>query len=217
MINAPCTTIKIKINHPTVCATKSNWITLSWCTLSNSTTNFQSALQLERVVLTRQGTLLLTWLDPSGTLAQLRSALKITFPGASSRQPNIIHTSLLRIVAAPCSGGDAQHNKVHRQAAGHQQQQAQKQPLATSEDGAKDGSSGGNGSGVIIHNGSIATAGDTGQLPAAAVRAIGAACKQLSCRLRGLCVPVGVLHWVVEKQFSTVSGHKMTISLQDYR
>lgn len=53
--------------------------------------------------MTRSGTLLLTWLDVGGEVARLRAALSATFPGGSTRQANIVHTSLLRIVAVPAA------------------------------------------------------------------------------------------------------------------
>ncbi|KAI8469452.1 MAG: hypothetical protein J3K34DRAFT_522119 [Monoraphidium minutum] len=55
-------------------------------------------LELERVVLARSGTLLLTWSDPGGTAAALRDRLRDRFPGASAKQPFTVHTSLWRLV-----------------------------------------------------------------------------------------------------------------------
>ncbi|GFH19403.1 uncharacterized protein HaLaN_16345 [Haematococcus lacustris] len=58
----------------------------------------QPLLQLDRVVLARTGTLLMTWRDETGAVTGLRQALRRTFPGACAKQANIIHTSLLRIL-----------------------------------------------------------------------------------------------------------------------
>jgi hypothetical protein len=52
-------------------------------------------------MMTRSGTLLFSWTDPSGQVARLRNHLRVTFKGASSKQSNIIHTSLLRVVTLP--------------------------------------------------------------------------------------------------------------------
>ena len=46
-----------------------------------------------------QGTLLITWVDPSGKVAELRQRLRGAFPGACTRQAAIIHTSLLRVIS----------------------------------------------------------------------------------------------------------------------
>jgi hypothetical protein len=71
--------------------------------------------QLERVVFARSGTLLLTWTDVGssgrgggdsssidssggGGLLALRKRLRAAFPGASLRQPQTIHSSLLRVL-----------------------------------------------------------------------------------------------------------------------
>ncbi|WIA23749.1 hypothetical protein OEZ85_000427 [Tetradesmus obliquus] len=63
-------------------------------------------LQFERGLLARSGVLLLTWSDPSGALARLRSTLHSSFPGACSKQSSIIHTSLFRILGTPASSPD---------------------------------------------------------------------------------------------------------------
>ncbi|WIA44262.1 hypothetical protein OEZ86_010565 [Tetradesmus obliquus] len=63
-------------------------------------------LQFEQVLLARSGVLLLTWSDPSGALARLRSTLHSSFPGACSKQSSIIHTSLFRILGTPASSAD---------------------------------------------------------------------------------------------------------------
>lgn len=57
-------------------------------------------LQLERVLLASSGTLLLTWTDPAGAVDDVRRLCHERFPGASAKQPNIIHTSLFRILTA---------------------------------------------------------------------------------------------------------------------
>jgi hypothetical protein len=56
------------------------------------------AYQLHSVVLAKSGTLLLTWADPHGSVTELRRRLRANFPGASSKQPVIVHSSLWRIV-----------------------------------------------------------------------------------------------------------------------
>lgn len=45
------------------------------------------------------GTLLLTWADPSGSILSLRHTLHNSLPGRPAKQPNIIHSSLCRILA----------------------------------------------------------------------------------------------------------------------
>jgi hypothetical protein len=74
-------------------------------------------------MMTRSGTLLIGWTDPSGQLARLRNHLGVTFQGASSKQSNIIHTSLLRVVALP----QQQKQQQQQQGQGQQQQQQQQQ------------------------------------------------------------------------------------------
>ena len=49
---------------------------------------------------TPAGTLLITWVDPSGRVKGLRQRLREVFPGACSRQASIIHTSLMRILSS---------------------------------------------------------------------------------------------------------------------
>ncbi|GBF98403.1 hypothetical protein Rsub_10468 [Raphidocelis subcapitata] len=66
-------------------------------------------LQIDRVLLARSGTLLLTWTDPTpGATAALRRALLEAFPGApAARQPDIIHSSLFRILTPAQLGPEA--------------------------------------------------------------------------------------------------------------
>lgn len=124
--------------------------------------------------MTRSGTLLLGWIDPSGTLAALRQQLGLAFPGASSKQSNIIHTSLLRIITTP-------------------QQQQQQLAAAVAAGGSSDPR--------------------VQQLPAAVVTALSELCEGLTQRYRGLQLRVCQLHWVVEKQFSTVQGQQLPVLL----
>jgi hypothetical protein len=59
-------------------------------------------LGVHSLVLTRSGTLILCWTDAGGGgdgVNGLRAALRTAFPGATSRQPQIIHTTLFRIVS----------------------------------------------------------------------------------------------------------------------
>jgi hypothetical protein len=114
--------------------------------------------QLERVLLARSGTLLLTWLDPTGAVAAVRSAMKAAFPGACSRQASIIHTSLARVAALPPSRRTAAREHV--------------------------------------------------------VQSVSAECELLTQQLRRLVLPVQVLHWVNEQQFSTVRGPSLALALQ---
>lgn len=55
--------------------------------------------QVERVLLARSGVLLLTWRDASGGAAALRGALRAALPGCAAKQPEIIHSSLLRVLS----------------------------------------------------------------------------------------------------------------------
>jgi hypothetical protein len=55
-------------------------------------------LQLERVVMTPGGTLLITWVDTSGRMVPLRQRLREAFPGACSSQAATIHTTLFRVL-----------------------------------------------------------------------------------------------------------------------
>lgn len=71
------------------------------------------------MLLARSGVLLLTWTDPTGALGKLRRQLHHTFPGACSKQSNIIHTSLFRVVETPLSEAAA----AAEQATGASQQQ----------------------------------------------------------------------------------------------
>ena len=50
--------------------------------------------------MTSTGTLVITWLDQTDSVTQLRTKMRGAFPGACSRQATIIHTTLLRIVSA---------------------------------------------------------------------------------------------------------------------
>uniref|UniRef100_A0A7R9VQP7 Uncharacterized protein n=1 Tax=Chlamydomonas euryale TaxID=1486919 RepID=A0A7R9VQP7_9CHLO len=56
-------------------------------------------LVLDRVVMAASGTLLLTWVDPTGNVAALRESLHAAFPGACTKQARIIHSSLLRVLS----------------------------------------------------------------------------------------------------------------------
>lgn len=56
-------------------------------------------LVLDRVVMANSGTLLITWVDPSGHVAEMRQRMRTTFPGACAKQASIIHTSLLRLLS----------------------------------------------------------------------------------------------------------------------
>ncbi|GFR49436.1 hypothetical protein Agub_g11494, partial [Astrephomene gubernaculifera] len=59
-------------------------------------------LRLERVVQASSGVLLLTWTEvgEGAAISGLRHRLRETFPGASTKQATIIHSSLLRIVSS---------------------------------------------------------------------------------------------------------------------
>ncbi|GLI59704.1 hypothetical protein VaNZ11_001649 [Volvox africanus] len=58
-------------------------------------------LRLERVVQASTGVLLLTWTEvgEGAVMSDLRHRLREAFPGASTKQASIIHSSLLRIVS----------------------------------------------------------------------------------------------------------------------
>ncbi|KAG1674153.1 hypothetical protein FOA52_015784 [Chlamydomonas sp. UWO 241] len=56
-------------------------------------------LVLDRVVMASSGTLLLVWIDPSGSVDRLRADLRGAFPGACTKQATIIHSSLLRVLS----------------------------------------------------------------------------------------------------------------------
>ena len=60
-------------------------------------------------MLTRSGTLILGWTDAGGAdgVNELRAALRTAFPGATHRQPAIIHTTLFRIVSPEALPADA--------------------------------------------------------------------------------------------------------------
>lgn len=59
-----------------------------------------NALQVCKVLLADSGTLLVCLTDSRGQLAQLRQNLKGAFPGAPSRQTQIVHVSVLRLLTA---------------------------------------------------------------------------------------------------------------------
>jgi hypothetical protein len=67
--------------------------------IAASTTCFQ--LVVERVLLARSGVLLLCWRDISGGVAALRARLRAAFPGACSRQSDIVHSTLFRLLSTP--------------------------------------------------------------------------------------------------------------------
>lgn len=142
--------------------------------------------------MTVTGTLLLGWTDPSGTVAGLRQQLAATFPGASSKQSNIIHTSLLRVVTTPTP---------------QQQKQQQQQHLDEAEQSPAVGSDGGSSSDGDPQQ------QQQQQLPAAVVAAVSELCERLTRQHRGLCVSVGQLHWVIEEMFSTVQGSQVAAPL----
>ena len=56
-------------------------------------------LEIDRVLITRGGTLIIAWTDRVARVQQLREKLRGIFPGASSKQSSLIHTSLSRIVS----------------------------------------------------------------------------------------------------------------------
>lgn len=56
-------------------------------------------LEIDRVLMTSGGTLIVAWIDRQSRVQQLRQKLRSTFPGASSKQSSIIHTSLSRVVS----------------------------------------------------------------------------------------------------------------------
>jgi hypothetical protein len=56
-------------------------------------------LEIDRVLMTSGGTLIIAWVDRKGGVQQLRQKLRFSFPGASSKQSSMIHTSLTRIVS----------------------------------------------------------------------------------------------------------------------
>ena len=52
------------------------------------------------MLLADSGTLLVCLLDPNDSLANLRQDLRTAFPGAPTRQTQIIHVSVLRVLTA---------------------------------------------------------------------------------------------------------------------
>jgi hypothetical protein len=174
-------------------------------------------LQLERVFMTVTGTLLLGWSDPSGTVARLRQDLAAAFPGASSKQSNIIHTSLLRIVtttaATPqcCQQQDEAGVSLAAGSGGGkpQQQQQQQQQEERQLDEAGLSLAAGSGGGNPLRQ----QEQQEQQLPAAVVAAVGELCERLTQQHRGLRVSVGQLHWTIEEQFSTVQGSQVAAPL----
>ncbi|KAG2446741.1 hypothetical protein HYH02_008302 [Chlamydomonas schloesseri] len=66
-------------------------------------------LRLERVVQASTGVLLLTWTEvgSGAVISGLRHRLRDAFPGASTKQATIIHSSLLRIVSSTPLGKEA--------------------------------------------------------------------------------------------------------------
>ena len=61
-------------------------------------TSALQSMQVYRVILADSGTLLICLLDTDGSVAQLRQNLKAAFPGAPTRQTQIIHISVLRLL-----------------------------------------------------------------------------------------------------------------------
>jgi hypothetical protein len=66
----------------------------------------RAALVLERVLLARSGTVLLAWVEEEqqGAMAELRAALRREMPGASPKQPDIMHTTVLRLLGRAGDG-----------------------------------------------------------------------------------------------------------------
>ncbi|GLC33614.1 hypothetical protein PLESTM_000092000 [Pleodorina starrii] len=66
-------------------------------------------LRLERVVQASTGVLLLTWTEvgDSSVVSDLRRRLREAFPGASTKQATIIHSSLLRVMSPGPLGREA--------------------------------------------------------------------------------------------------------------
>ena len=58
------------------------------------------ALQVHRVLLADSGTLLVCLVDRDGKLSHLREQLTRAFPGAPTRQTQIMHVSVLRLLTA---------------------------------------------------------------------------------------------------------------------
>ena len=52
------------------------------------------------MLLADSGTLLVCLADPNGSVAKLRQDLSTAFPGAPTRQTQIIHVSVLRVLTA---------------------------------------------------------------------------------------------------------------------
>ena len=59
-----------------------------------------SALQVHRVLLADSGTLLVCLTDSNSQLNHLRQNLRQAFPGAPTRQTQIVHVSVLRLLTA---------------------------------------------------------------------------------------------------------------------
>ena len=55
--------------------------------------------QVHRVLIADTGTLLLCLVDVDGQMTQLRQQLRAVFPGAPTRQTQIIHVSVLRLLS----------------------------------------------------------------------------------------------------------------------
>lgn len=147
-------------------------------------------------MLARSGTLLMTWLEPSGRLVALRKRLAASFAGGSSRQSSIIHTSVARIVVAAggtgADGAGLQRGCSSGLPAGEQQQQQQAA-----------------GRCAVCSGNSC----QQEQLPPAVVAAVSDVCEALTQQLRGLQLRVSLLHWLVEQQFSTVAGQAVAMRL----
>lgn len=56
-------------------------------------------LTLHKALMAETGTLLVTWVDPSGGISELRRNLVNSFPGKPISQAKIIHTSVLRVLS----------------------------------------------------------------------------------------------------------------------
>jgi len=64
-------------------------------------------LLVERVAFARSGTLLLLFVEEGGKVRSLRRGLREALPGAPSKQPNILHASLLRLLSPATLPADA--------------------------------------------------------------------------------------------------------------
>jgi len=66
------------------------------------------ALVVDRVVFTRTGTLLVLWTERGGEqVATLRAAARHHLPGAPAKQPDILHSTLVRVLTAEQMGEPA--------------------------------------------------------------------------------------------------------------